>query len=130
MNKVEGALADEGVTVKFSRKSVAAIDGDSRSAGKIARGAAAAFNRAGHDSGDAPARAYDAPGFFLAHAVNLGRAAVDGNTGQSWRHLIERITTGIAFIVHEQADVIVVVAREPAPVIIKAETVLPSAGFC
>src|SRR5262245_10618165 len=121
MDQIEGAFPNERVALKLLWKCIAAIDRNTGSASKIAGGAATAFDRPGQHSRDTPPRANYPPRFLLTDAIDFGGGAIHGDTGQRWRHVIKRIPRRIPLVVHEQADVITVIARKAAPVIIEAE---------
>src|SRR5262245_46941715 len=115
MDQVEGAFPNERVALKLLWKCVAAIDRNTGSSSKIAGGAATAFDRPRYHSGDTPSRANYPPRFFLTDAIDFRRAAVHCDTGQRGRHVIKGIPGRIPLVVHEQADVITVIAGKAAP---------------
>src|SRR6185369_5289994 len=129
MDQISTSVADESVVEVGFGESVAAVNQGSRRAGEIPRGTTAAFDRAGHQPGDAPMGADNAPGFFRADAVNLGGGTVHGNAFQGGRHRIKGIPASITIVVHVKANMIAVVAGEPASEIVEAQPVLPPAGF-
>src|ERR1041385_6816676 len=129
MDQVPARVPDECVIEVFSRERVASIDRRSGRASKIARRTATALDRSRHQSRHAPFGSNDAPWFFRADPINLRRRAIHGNALKAWRHRVEQIASGITIVIHEQSDMVAVVAGEAMPVIVETQSMLATAGL-
>ena len=129
VDQIASTIGDEGVLAIFLGERVASIDGRPGRAGEIAGGTATAFDRTGHQTGDAPARADHAPRFVRTDPKDLGGGPVRRDARARRWHGEERVSRSIPVFVRDQLDVIAVAAHKfPAPAV-EAHPVLRAAAL-
>ncbi len=129
MNEVAAAVRHKGIAYHVFGESVAAINRDAGGAGEVTAGPPAAFHRTGHQPAHAPLRADDPPRFVGADAIDRRRAPIDGDLHQRARHRIIPMARRVAFLIHQRLEMTGIGTDEFAPVIVEAQTVLPTAAF-
>src|SRR5437588_401884 len=119
MHPVASAIANERISLRVRRKSVAPINGRAGRPGEITGRATAPFHRAGDLSRHPPASANHTPWLVRADAIDLRRRAIRRDAGPCGRHRIKRIPDAIALLKKVKPEVIAILASEAASLIIK-----------
>ena len=129
MDNVAADIADERIAAKLFGPGVAAVNRHASRAGKVTRGASAAFDWTGHRALHAQARPQLAPWFDRTDAENFRLRAIGGDAFSACGDVARRVSGQVSIINENELNVIAIGANEfPSP-FVERHPVLTAAGF-